>query len=123
LILEDDANVRHIAEHATVMRRAFDEVKRLRIPWHVMYLGRQRPHDISKYPNSILSRPKGCCGLFAYFLTHEGAERLLKHTGSYEKPVDVLVGDLSDRGIINCVAVNPRMCWVVPVRSDTNNII
>jgi len=121
LIMEDDANVRHTRSTATTIRNALDEATRLKIPWHIMYLGRQRPEDHMKY-SATLSRPRGCCGLFAYLLTLEGATRLTKHCGCYRYPVDVLVGRLSDQNIINSVAINPRMCWVVPVRSDTNGI-
>lgn len=122
LILEDDATLIHNSATATTIRKALDDCTSMKIPWHIMYLGRQRNNDISRYSAS-LSKPRGCCGLFAYLLTLEGAQKLVQHTGAYHLPVDVLVGNFSDQGKINTVALNPRLVWVTSVtHSDTNGI-
>jgi GR25 family glycosyltransferase involved in LPS biosynthesis len=122
LILEDDATLVHNQATQSAIRKAFDDCASLKIPWHIMYLGRQRNKDISRH-SALLSRPQGCCGLFAYIVTLEGAQKLLQYTAAYRVPVDVHVGNLSDQGKLNCVALNPRLVWVTSVtHSDTNGI-
>jgi glycosyl transferase family 25 len=121
LIMEDDANVRHHPSTLDTMTRALEGTKKVKPDFDLLYLGRQRSNDISRY-NSLLVRPRGCCGLFAYILTLSGAKKLIQKCDPYRVPVDVLVGQLSDQGFLHCVAVTPRMCWVVPVRSDTAGI-
>jgi glycosyl transferase, family 25 len=122
LILEDDATLVHTQASANIIRKALDDCKTQKIPWHILYLGRQRNEDASRY-SGTLSKPRGCCGLFAYILTLEGAQKLVQYTGPYHKAVDVLVANFSDQGKINCVALNPRLVWVTSVtHSDTNGI-
>lgn len=123
LCSEDDVNIRYTQATAATLRKTLDDAKKLPVKWHILYLGRQRPEDHKKYTAS-LSRPRGCCGLFAYIVTLEGAKLLVKHCGPpYRLPVDVLVGNVCDSGAINAVALNPRMTWVCDVRSDTRNIV
>jgi glycosyl transferase family 25 len=121
LILEDDANIRYT--HATYksIRDGLDEAKQLNIQWDLFYLGRSRLDIHTKY-SSKLVKPKGCCGLFAYVLTLKGAKLLLEHSKPYRIPVDVLVANLHDSNRLNAVGLEPRLCYVVPVRSDTRGI-
>ena len=122
LILEDDANIRHTRVQAQQMRQALDEAKQRRIPWHLLYLGRGNMCSEHSRYSATLAKPKGCAGLFAYVLTFEGAKILLQHARPYRLPVDVLVASLHDRGILNAVALMPRLCYVVQVFSDTKNL-
>ncbi len=121
LILEDDANIRHTRAMYQQIRQGLDEAKRLNLPWQLFYLGRSRT-DIHLKHSPTLVKPKGCCGLFAYILTLSGAETLLKHARPYRLPVDVLVCNLHDSGRLNAIALEPKLCYVVPVRSDTRHI-
>jgi glycosyl transferase family 25 len=124
LIMEDDANIRHTQSVYQQIKNGFDEAKRLKIDWDIFYLGVNNGGGApTKLPTPKLVKPRGCNGLFAYVLTLQGAQKLLSKCKPYVLPVDVLVGNLHDAGVLKAIALNPRLCYVVPVRSDTRNII
>ena len=121
LILEDDANLRHTAEHANRIKQAFEELKAKNIPWDLLYYGRGR-QDIHASLGGSLAKPKGCSGLFAYAVTQAGAQKLLSRAKPYRDPVDVFVARLHDTNVIQAVTIHPSLFYVVPVRSDTAHI-
>jgi len=120
LIMEDDANIRYTQQHATRLRQVFDELKRLGKPWHMLYIGGRGWKSGNLSPSVAVAR--SCNGLFAYVLTLEGAQLLLAKAKPFHKPVDVLVANLHDSGYIKAVAMDPPLCYVVPVHSDTVHI-
>lgn len=123
MILEDDANIRHTKQHETQFRELFEEITRLQLndKWDLIYLGRGR--EVSRRVfSSKLVEPKHCCGLFAYVLSLQGAKKLLAKARPYRKAVDVLVAEMHDSNQILALAMVPKMCYVVSVRSDTANI-
>ena len=122
LILEDDANLRHIRPHAQQLRKCFDELSRLKVKWHLLYLGRGSHQGEMGRWSAMLTRPKGFCGLFAYVLTLEGARLLLSKARPYRLPVDIYVANMHDTTEITAVAIKPRMMYVVQVHSDTVHI-
>jgi len=121
LIMEDDANIRYIKAHEQRINNTLAELKRLGTRWDMLYIGRSNGRS-RKTISPTLNVPQGCGGLFAYVVTTKGAEIMLKHASPYTIPVDVMVSNLHDRGTLNAVAMSPPLCYVVPVRSDTEGI-
>jgi GR25 family glycosyltransferase involved in LPS biosynthesis len=120
LILEDDANIRYVSEHATRLRQTFDEIQRLGTAWDLLYIGGKGTKSRNVSP--LISIPRHCNGLFAYCLTLQGAQLLLARAKPYTIPVDVLVAELSDSRYLKAIAMDPPLCYVVPVHSDTVHI-
>lgn len=122
-ILEDDAEIVYgEEEQEKIFRAAMSQIKHHNIYWDILYLGRgNRSTWGALAPN--LEKPKGCCGLFAYILTLKGAQILLENCYPIRDPVDVLPIHLIEQGKLAAVAITPRMCYVVPVRSDTASIL
>lgn len=120
LVLEDDANVRYTKAIHQAVRKGLDEAKSIG-SWDLLYLGRSRLNIQSRVSNTMV-RPKGCCGLFAYVVSQTGAQKLLRSCRPYRVPVDVLVCNMHDTNRLSAIAIDPRLCYVVPVRSDTRNI-
>jgi len=120
LILEDDANLRYIPQHAQRLRQAFDELKRMNTAWDIMYVGGKGSK--SRNLSGSIAVPRNCNGLFAYCLTLQGAKLLLQKSRPYNVAVDVLVGQLEDAHYLKAVAMDPPLFYVVPVHSDTVHI-
>lgn len=121
LIMEDDANIRHRWDHYKRIRSALDELKKRDKNWDLLYIGMGDRNSKQRIAPD-LGKCQGCQGLFAYVLTIQGAQKLLKHAMPFRIPVDVLVGNLSDKKILNTYCMYPRLCYVVPVHSDTAGI-
>lgn len=121
LIMEDDANIRHRWDHYNRMRATLDELNMRDPAWDMLYVG-TGANNPRRAIGPNLGRCRGCQGLFAYVLTLSGAKKLMRHARPYRIPVDVLVGNLADNGTINAYCMHPRLCYVVPVRSDTAGI-
>jgi glycosyl transferase family 25 len=120
IIFEDDVNMRYIESHANRLRSALDEVKKLQLPYHFMYVGGWGKKSSNYSPT--IARPHGCNTLPAYILTYEGAKLLLAHASPYRIPVDVVISNLHDKNVLKAVAMDPPLCHMVKVVSDTNNI-
>lgn len=122
LILEDDANIRYTESTEKRLKEFFKKVKENNINYEMIFIGRGN-HNKFKTITPGISRPKTCQGLFAYILTLSGAKKLLERSHPYRLPVDVLAERLCDNGTITAIAMDPRLCHVVPVVSDTAGII
>jgi GR25 family glycosyltransferase involved in LPS biosynthesis len=122
LVMEDDADLRYSAQSSQVIRDSIKQVQDLEIKFDILYLGHNNNYEVQMVTQSI-AIPSHCQGLFTYVITLAGAMKLLRLTSPpYVKPIDVLLGDLSDDGSIVALSVEPRLGYVVPVISSTVTI-
>lgn len=120
LILEDDANIRYRKDHSKKMTDALQEVSKMDKDWDLLYIGTGHNNNKRKIGNG-LGKCRGCQGLFAYAVTLAGAKKMLAGALPFRVPVDVYVGRKADSGQLRAYCMLPRLCYVVPVRSDTAN--
>lgn len=59
----------------------------------------------------------------AYVVTNKAAYILTKYAQPYKQPVDVFVGELCGRRILNCVQINPSLINTFKSPSDTQGIV
>jgi GR25 family glycosyltransferase involved in LPS biosynthesis len=126
LICEDDASIYFNKKTHEYLTSLNDEMKRIGNSWDIIMLGhhnRRRayhhPHQISEHfetaPDAI--------GLFAYIISLRGVRKLLQLiTKPYITPIDNLLSILVKNHKLNVLRVQPHLCFVVPVRSDTIHI-
>lgn len=122
LILEDDANIRYTQGMEEQLKEFFGQLKTNNVQYDMIFIGRGNHNKFKTILPGVV-RPKTCQGLFAYVLTLSGAQKLLEKSYPYKLPVDVLAERLCDSGEITAVAMEPRLCHVVPVISDTAGIL
>ena len=122
LIMEDDANFRYHERTLEVVKQAFTEIEERNLEWDLLYLGKgTNEHRRQVAPHLVI--PKTHQGLFCYVLTLRGARRLVRASHPYRIPVDVLAGNIADSNQIRALALAPKLCYVVHVRSDTGTIV
>lgn len=125
LIIEDDVSLFY--SDATQRQRFLEMTQALSqlSDWDLCYLGRGKQID---WPESHLSlpdtfsRPRGCCGLFFYVISQQGARNLLQHVEPIFYPIDLLVARLHDADKIKAISVRERIGYVTSLESDTRNI-
>jgi glycosyl transferase, family 25 len=134
LILEDDAAIFYNASVANRLRSAFENLKKNNVQWDLFYLGHYgRNTNLRRFSRSSKSSATNhvcpgvtVCpswqGLFAYVLTKQGAQKLLRGLWPAQRPVDTYVQQHINSGL-RAIKLEPRLCYVVPVRSDTATII
>lgn len=131
LILEDDANINYNAGVANRLARAFENLKKNDVQWDIFYLGHygkntnQRRHLRKSNGNQVCPGVSTCPswqGLFAYVLTKKGAQKLLRGLWPAQRPIDTYVQQHMNTGL-KAIKLEPRLCYVVPVRSDTATIV
>lgn len=118
-ILEDDADIQYGQYFVDRVNQMFAEIQKQNAQYDVIYLG----HNINKPPRKkigCLGVPAGVQGLFAYYLTLEGARKLLGNAIPMTQAVDDYV---YVSRFMRQLTLEPRLCWVVPIeQSDTANI-
>lgn len=117
-ICEDDADIKHDLKVSKTIQKAFAEVKEMKLDYDLFYVG-HRAHGIRKRLSPMISEPKGGYGLFAYVLTLAGAKKLIRAAFPAREAVDMFVSTMQNRKLIKCIALDPSLCYVVPVPSDT----
>ena len=122
IIFEDDVNITYSISMQKKIRRAFRTVKEKKLDWDIFYLGRNRPRNNRRKLAPGITEPIWCQGFFAYAVTLRGARILAKNALPMRKPCDSYAGVLGDRRKLKAIAMHPRLCYVVPVRSDTRHI-
>lgn len=122
-IMEDDAAIFYNKEFAKRLHAVWGTLRKNHIPWDIFYMGRNRPDRNIRSLGPGIARPLTCQGCFAYMLTLAGAKKLLASALPMRQAVDVFAGKLGDTGRITAIAMYPRLCYVVSVRSDTRGII
>lgn len=118
-ILEDDADIQYGQYFIDRVNQLFSDIQKQNAQYDVIYLG----HNTNKRPRKqvgCLGVPGGVQGLFAYYLTLEGARKLIAHAIPMTQAVDDYV---YVSRFMRQLTLEPRLCWVVPIeQSDTANI-
>lgn len=122
-ILEDDANIPYGAHMAQRIHTALQTLAKHNIQWDIFYLGRNRPDNNRRTLAPGLSVPFGVQGGIAYVLSLAGARKLVQQALPMTEPVDVYMAHMQGQGRLRAVAMHPRLCYVVPVHSDTRGIV
>lgn len=125
LILEDDPEFHYSAETSRRLMALFEEIKRNKIVFDLMYLGanlRNAGVNSRRRVSPSLSKPVACVGLFCYIITLAGARKLLQQARPYVVPVDVYTVDQGNSGKIQHVYADPSYGYVFSKSSDTRNI-
>lgn len=121
LILEDDADINYGQSTVDRINEMFREIQENNIQFDLIYLG----HNNNKRPKKMVTRslgtPAGVQGLFMYYLTREGARKLIDGAIPMTQPVDDYAYVSQNR--VRQFILEPRLGWVVPIeQSDTANI-
>ena len=124
-VLEDDVDWEYSNAKILLSRMAqyFSELKTIQWDWLAWGHG---PWAFGKnHPISNLEhwrKPGTCQGFFAYTLTRSMAQKLLTKCYPYKGPAvdkwfyDNFIHQVS----VNVFTAEPRLCWVLPVVSDTD---
>ncbi len=118
LILEDDADINYGQGTVDRINKMFDDLRNM--PHDLVYLG----HNNNKKPRKqvgCLGVPAGTQGLFMYYLTLEGARKLIPNAIPMTQAVDDYVYVNKS---IRQFTLEPRLGYAVNIeRSDTANIV
>ncbi len=121
LILEDDADINYSHETANRINKMFDDLQEHNVQYDVVYLGHNDRKRPKKMFGSRIGIPGGTQGLFMYYLTLEGARKLISNAIPMTQAVDDYVYVSKS---IRQFTLEPRLGWVVNIeRSDTANIV
>ena len=119
-ILEDDADIRYGHETVARLYKMFYDIDQSKIDYDLIYLGHndyfQPTH---RYPNTEIAIPGNCQGFFTYHISLNGIRKLLANALPMGPPIDIYTFDQKH---VKQLSIEPRLNWVVPVWSDTNNI-
>jgi len=119
LVLEDDADIVYSEKTVQRLNEFLHELER--IPdWDVAYLGNVPLHPPKRTLAPHINEPSYWEGLYCYMITYEGARKLLPTMFPMRQAIDVHVGNQMRKGLIRGVMMNPALCYVVPVVSDTD---
>lgn len=128
-VLEDDVDFDYYKNGQQIisqLKERLDDVKQ--VNWEFLAWG-HGPWAFGKnayVPGLKYWKTPGTCqGFFAYTLTRELALKLIQQCRPFKGPaVDKwFYDDFIRRNHIKALTVEPRLCWVVDVISDTNNKI
>jgi glycosyl transferase family 25 len=124
-IVEDDVNINgENKQQYTLIQRAFDQIKALNMKWDLLYIGRNSQLcKVRKKVSTNLIVPGMTWGLFAYVINRHAAAELLKHAYPLSEAVDTWLTCKHNQNRIKMLAIQPIVCSVIPVISDTANII
>jgi GR25 family glycosyltransferase involved in LPS biosynthesis len=119
-ILEDDLDLRYSVLHEQRLRKALTELKESGVDWDLLYVGSRGWKKNNVSPSIAVSR--GCNGLYGYLLTQKCAKLLLARARPISLPIDVFAEKLADVGYIKAFIIDPALCYVTDVVSDTAKI-
>lgn len=122
LICEDDAAIYNNQDTWNYAKQIEEESKNL--DYDLLFLGHHHrsPHKSSKVTAHITKAPDSI-GLFSYVVTLAGVNKLIRLSKPpYAIPVDNLVSSFIATNKIKALRVNPSLCFVVKVKSDTKGI-
>lgn len=121
LILEDDADLNYGHDAVNRLNQMFSELDRHGIGHDLVYVGHNVKHIPKKRIGSSIGTPGGCQGLFMYYLTLEGARKLLQGPIPMKMAVDDYV--YFKGSAFRQFTLEPRLAYVVNIeRSDTAHI-
>jgi hypothetical protein len=127
-ITEDDADISYSQSVRDQLVRGMQQLQTSLPNWGLVYVGHNVTNRGANEENRItenISVPKLCAGLFSYVIKKEVCERLLQLCAPYYHAVDLFVADMINQGKLEpfkAFSFRPALCYVVPVRSDTESI-
>lgn len=124
IIAEDDAAVFYSQEHYDTISQAMTDIKAMKQPWDVLYIAFNMCGGPGAHVYGSIYRSRMCQGLFFYAISLQGAKKL--YNAAYARrylAIDVLLQELAQQRAIESFCMKKRMCYVVPVHSDTSVLI
>ena len=122
VIFEDDVDLSYFTDFS-VFYAAMEQIKTKNLPWDLLYLGHTKRTTNHNRVAVNLSIPVQCQCLFAYVITLNGAQTLLKYIMPYKEPVDMLTIRLGNQKIIRHLSIEPSLFQQVDEKnSDTSRI-
>ncbi len=118
LVLEDDAAITYTQDTVDRLKQFLSELKT--IPFDVAYIGNIGLHPAKQQLSKNIVEPSNWEGLYTYYITREGARKLLQKAFPITQAVDLFVGQQAREGTIRTVSMTPPLNFVVPVESDTD---
>lgn len=119
LILEDDADITYTQTTVDRLNQFLAESKTI-TNWDVAYIGNIGLHPIKQKLTDHITEPSNWEGLYTYYITNAGAQKLLKNAFPINSAIDIYVGAEARAGRIRTVSMTPSLNYVVPVDSDTS---
>jgi hypothetical protein len=127
-ICEDDADIFYSETIRSQLAVGMQQLQTQLPDWGFVYVGHNTTNRGANEEDRItenISVPKTCAGLFAYVIKKEVCEKLLQYCAPYTNAVDLFVADMINSGRLapfRAYSFRPALCYVVPVRSDTEHI-
>jgi len=125
LILEDDADLKCNPTTVYRIQQLFRDLARFNIQYDVLYFGHNDVpwnQPLGFIPDTEIGIPRDCQGLFTYFVTLEGAKKLVQIALPMSVPIDIHV--TNNKAFVKQYTMEPRLNSVVQVESsDTNNVL
>lgn len=122
LVMEDDASMFYNQETSQRLRHIFDELKRTKQKWDILYLGHYGDRMVGAEVAPGIRVASMWQGLFAYLITPRAAKILANGAWPMRHPSDMYVGTKIKPGQIRALRAEPRFCFVVTRNSDTSGI-
>lgn len=121
-IMEDDADIIYSKNIVDRIIRFFTDLDKFKIDHDLVYFGHNTCNKPDKiFPNTEIGVPSQCQGCFAYYVTLAGAHKLIQQMMPIRGPVDMIL--LEKQNNIKQISMEPPLCWVVPVWSDTGFLV
>lgn len=123
IICEDDANIKANTKTKQKINNAMKEVLKISPKPDLLYIGHNRRNskiNTKEIVTKHWSKAKKNCGNFCYAISPEGCNKLMtKIFPLKDRPIDNWIIDQMKLGTISVLCMNPRLCYVVPIISDT----
>jgi len=129
LVLEDDADIRYSAQHAsriqgvldTLYGRTGDSSHGTSHPWDVVLLGHYNDRHYTQGLGNGLTKATKWQPMHAYLISQSGVQKLLKNAWPIRHALDVYVGSEIKKGLI-MYRLDPRLCGQLHFGHDTEAI-
>lgn len=128
LVLEDDADIRYSAQHASRIQEVLDTLQGrtgrshgTTHPWDVVLLGHYNDRNYTQGLGNGLTKATKWQPMHAYLISQSGVQKLLKNAWPIRHALDVYVGSELKKGLI-MYRLDPRLCGQLHFGHDTEAI-
>lgn len=121
LVMEDDVDLTPTPRCTEILRKTIHDANQTDPNWQLLMLGNPSQVPTQRFGKYLARHNLPCIGLFAYMIKRELMLKLLSLSHPQSQPIDVFILDYVRKNEVSWYYAYPRLCYVVPVVSDTQN--
>lgn len=122
LIMEDDASLFYNREMSQRLHHLFVELNQKSVQWDIIYVGHYGDNQYGNEVATGIHVAKSWQLLCCYLIKPSAASVLAEHAWPMREPCDVFLQRFIKSGKLRVLRVQPRLCYVVSLQSDTTDI-